>query len=275
MPTLQEDKGLFLQEYPEDDISCFLAGSQLVLDAEALLTFISFKQPPVVRFNEWDIWKEPQDGVPYIVGGDPSDGKLDYSAGWILDAVSLEGVARYHDRVTPTHFAKVLVEGAQMYNNALITVETPGPGFTVLDRLTHEWGYKNLYYYVDEMTGKVRDEPGWPENVKTRSLVIDTLQEHTNKKLYRIYDERTIAELTALTWRRVGNMKRARAEAARGSHDDLVFALALAICTAQEAVHLFKKSNGVVGKKAVIIDPYAVMQQEIAEGKRVVQIGMF
>src|SRR5688572_29009667 len=132
MPTLQEDKGLFLQEYPEDDISCFLAGSQLVLDSDALRTFISFVSKPIITFREWEIWKEPQDGVPYVVGGDPSDGKLDYSAGWILDAISLEGVARYHDKTIATHFAQVLRDGAEIYNNALITVETPGPGFTVI-----------------------------------------------------------------------------------------------------------------------------------------------
>jgi hypothetical protein len=248
--------GIFKQEYPEDDISCFLSGEDLVLNAEALQDFIQLVQPPVINYQGWDIWKAPLPGQPYVVACDPSDGKFDYSAAHIIDAVSLEAVARFHAKTIPAHFASVINDGARAYNNGLVVVETPGPGAVVLDRLAFHFGYTNLYYHTDEMTGHVRDEPGWPQNVKTRSLLIDTLQTLTEARAYRSYDERTIRELASLTWRKVGNMKRARAEAAPGTHDDLVFALGLGLCTAPDALRTYRKSQQyqVDGQRVMVVD---------------------
>jgi len=244
---------LFLQEYPEDDISCFIAGVEGVLDSTVLQEMISFIQPPITRFEQWDIWKGPRNGVPYIIGADSSEGKSDYSAAHILDAISLESVARFHMRVAPSEFSKALDVGGKMYNDALMVVETPGPGQVVLDRLQLQFNYNPLYYYEDEIDGRTKDEPGWPQNSKTRNILIDTLQSMTSARGYRIYDERTLRELASLTWRRVGSMRRARAEAAAGSHDDLVFALGLGLVAAPSALRQHRVKMGHSGPRVQII----------------------
>ena len=246
------DEGMFGQEYPEDDISCFLAGTDTVLDSEALQDFIGWVTPPLVVYEEWDIWKEPVATNPYVIGVDSSEGKSDYSAAHIMNAINNEVVAVAHQRCTPSHLAKVIDAGARIYGNAEVVVETPGPGTTVLDRLLFQFSYNNLYYHLDDLTGKVKDDPGWPQNVKTRSNVIDTLQESTRHRTYRVYHEKTVRELASLTWRRVGNMKRARAEAAPGAHDDLVFSLGLALCTASDAGIRWRKQRRISGSNGVV-----------------------
>lgn len=239
-----QERTMFQQEYPEDDISCFLAGSDLVLSQEALMMLIEMVQPPKINREGWDIWKAPIPNRPYVLGADSSEGKMDYSAAQILDALTLEQVARYHAKTIPSVYAEAINIGARVYNNAHTVVETPGPGERVLDRLMSYFGYDNLFYYVDEITKKAKDEPGWPQNMKTRGILIDTLQTLTMSLGYTVYDERTVRELASLTWRKVGNMRRARAEAAPGAHDDLVFGLGLALCGADDArLHYLKTRN--------------------------------
>lgn len=240
---------MFHQEYPEDDISCFLAGSDTVIDNDALMSMIEWVQVPVLNKEGFDIWKAPSPRSVYVVGGDTSEGKKDYTAIGIMDARSQELVARYHGKVTPSTAAEIVNIGARIYNNALVNIETPGPGAVVLDRLqSYPLYYDNLFYYFDEFTGEVKDNPGWPQNLKTRTDMIDVLQTSSESLSFRVYDERTIRELASLTWKKVGAMRRARAEAGPGAHDDLVFMLGLCLMACPAALSKVRTSRGLHGE---------------------------
>ncbi len=252
--SLDGDVQYFGQEYPEDDIRCFLTGISNVLDAEVLEEMVDMMIPPIMNFEGWDIWKPPHMNRPYVIGADSSEGKGDWSVGTVLDAVSLETVARFRNKLSPTQFSKALYDGHKMYNDALLTVETPGPGALVMDRLMFQYGVTNLYYYQDDTTGKVNDDPGWPQNSKTRNIMLDTLQQQTIERGYRLYDELTLRELASLTWKKTANMRRARAEAAPGAHDDCVFALGLGLCTAHEALSLHRRKFGAEGARVLMIN---------------------
>ena len=63
---------------------------------------------------------------------------------------------------------------------------------------------------------------GWDTNSSTRDKALQELQEVVEKKLLIIYDKDTLKELLSFV------KKNGRPEAERGSHDDLVLALAIA-----------------------------------------------
>lgn len=239
------ESGLFEQEYPEDDISCFLAGADTVLEAADLEVYRRMIAEPLVHMHEWDIWEAPVTSTPYILVCDPSEGKVDFTAAHVFDVVRLKQVARLHLRTHPSHAAELLDWAARQYNNALVVVETPGPGGRVLDQLILGLGYTNVYYYYDEISGAVREDPGWPQNTKTRTDVIDALQTHTHAHSFAVQDERTVREMASLTWRKAGNMRRSRAEAGVGAHDDLVLALGILLMTFKDALVAYRKTRGV------------------------------
>lgn len=248
-------KASFVKEYPEDDIRPFIAGGDQVLDEDALLKYVSIVIPFLAEHEGWKFWKGPESGVPYAIGSDPSEGKNDYTGQHIFNAWSKEQVGVYREKVDPADVAKGLNLVGRMYNNALIAVETPGPGTRVNDRLLDQYHYPNLYYYYNDITGVFNEQPGWPENGVTRNILMDLIQEWTRVLGYRIYDEQTLRELASLTWRKLGSMKRARAEAGAGAHDDLVFSLAISLVVCSEAVKRHNELYGIqTGPRAVTID---------------------
>lgn len=248
-------KASFVKEYPEDDIRPFIAGGDQVLDEDALLKFSNIVIPFLAEHEGWRFWRGPDSAVPYALGGDPSEGKNDYTAMHIFDAKSREQVGVYREKVDPAQAAKAAHEAGRMFNNALIAIETPGVGTRVNDRLLDQYNYPNLYYYYNDITGEFSTDPGWPENVKTRNIIMDTIQEWTRILGYRIYDEQTLRELASLTWRKVGNMKRARAEAGVGAHDDLVFALGITLMICGDAVRSWNEKFGITtGPRGISID---------------------
>jgi len=248
-------KASFVKEYPEDDIRPFIAGGDQVLDENALLTYTNIVVPFLAEYEGWKFWKGPISGVPFALGSDPSEGKNDYTGMHLMDARSKEQYGVYREKVDPSQVAASINMVGRMYHDALVAVETPGPGTRVNDRLIDQYHYPNLYYYYNDVTGDFSEQPGWPENVKTRNILMDLIQEWTRALGYRIYDEQTLRELASLTWRKVGSMRRARAEAGAGAHDDLVFSLAITLVICAEAVKRWDlKYGGVIGPRAISID---------------------
>ena len=253
---IQDSGGLFPQEYPEDDISCFMAGTDIVIDSEALTTYIARIEEPFVSEEGWDIWEKWQPGDPYVITADPSRGKSDWGAAHIINFKTNSVVARLHVRVIPSHFTDLLYKGAKMYGLPLMVIETPGPGEEVIGRIqSPPFNYPNLYYHLNEVTGKISNEPGWPQNQHTRTLVIGALQHWLNACALKCGDERTVREMTSLTWHRAGQLKRIdRAEAAIGTHDDLALSLGIGLAVRDEVMRLHNMKSGVGVKRAMRID---------------------
>jgi hypothetical protein len=73
---------------------------------------------------------------------------------------------------------------------------------------------------------------GWDTNLATRPKMLLDLKEMVDNRVLKIFDKATIEELFAFV--KVRTSASIRAQAERGSHDDLVMALAIAVQVLQD-----------------------------------------
>ena len=169
------------------------------------------------------IFEEPKKGRPYVIGADTAGEGSDRFAAHVIDNVTGRQVAVLHARIAETEFPEQIIRLGYMYNTALIAVECNFSTYTVheLERL----GYPKQYVRqsIDSYTHKTEKKYGFVTSKITRPVIISNLVRIVQESPHLISDNTTIEEM--LTF--VRNEK-LRAEAAEGTHDDLVMALAIA-----------------------------------------------
>ena len=179
--------------------------------------------------NLW-IWEERSPNNTYMVTADVArgDGK-DYSVCHVLKLETMEIVAEYQGKTTPDIFARVLVDVANEYGQALLVVENNSVGFAVLEKL-REIPYPNLYHSVksthefvesfqaEQMSNTVA---GFTMTSKTRPLIVAKMEEFIRNGLIKIYSTRLFSEMKTFVW------NNGRAEAMRSYNDDLIVACAI------------------------------------------------
>lgn len=155
---------LFPQEMAEDPITCFLAtGSPFFDNLKLQVTMVGAKAvEPIFRDgqrherggHQWwetEVWELPVQGNVYVAGADTARGyeatagDPDYSVLAIINASTGRTAFRYKARVKKDQFAHECAVRCREYNNALLAVELPGPGESVVDLLLRVEKYGNLY----------------------------------------------------------------------------------------------------------------------------------
>ena len=174
------------------------------------------------------VWKEPIDGHEYIMGVDTAEGqaeKNDNSCFQIVDTSTLEQVAEFYSNIiVPHEFAQVLHQVGIYYNNALMVVESNGPGSAVLSNLQHTLFYENIHYE----NVKSRDvKPGIKISVANRSLYLESLQNRLLNQTVRINSIRFVMELQTFEYNAITK----KAEARKHHHDDAIMSMCLALYT--------------------------------------------
>lgn len=171
------------------------------------------------------IWQEPIMGHEYIIGVDCSQGvgdKCDNGAFEIIDQVTMEQVGEFYSNIVPSHiFTQILYQIGTYYNNALLVIENASTGSAVLGQLENEFYYENIY----RDNNKANPRPGLIVTKKNRSLLIDCLQRRLLSKTIKINSKRFVNELNTFLY----NPRTQKAEAQRGSHDDAIMAMAIAL----------------------------------------------
>lgn len=218
----------FLQEYPEDPITCFLLSGRGRFDREQLRLRLDTQCADPIEerlyvgdFARWRIFEPPRPDTRYVMGCDPSEGIGENNAAAVVrDFRTNTQVATLHGQFELTEFAKYVRELAVHYNGALVAVERNNHGHTVINYLQSGTdtfpGYNALYVHRD---GKV----GWHTNSTTRPVMIDDLaEEYKRPELYAIRDKTIIHQALRFV------VKNKRAEAGKGAYDDLVMADAIA-----------------------------------------------
>ncbi|SEA53576.1 hypothetical protein SAMN05421743_105209 [Thalassobacillus cyri] len=235
----------FLQEYPEDDTSCFLSSGRPVFDMTKLKVLLEKVQNNPYGVYEIDyetknvyettsaspelkIFKQPEMGHRYVLASDVAEGKAngDYSAAHVVDWETNEQVAEVHGHWDPDIFGKKLAVVGWYYNTALIGVERNNHGHSVLNTLINQVGYENLYHHVDydSANGEERKVPGWPTDPKTRPIMMSDLRTVMREQSMKVNSATLLNELFTFIVNDQG-----KEEAQSGCHDDLVMALAIAI----------------------------------------------
>ena len=184
----------FKQEYPENDVDCFLATGRGCFDTERLrqaAARIAAAPAPMrvdvlqsktgnvaIAPGQLMVWHKPVVSRVYVIGADVGEGLAggDASAACVIDRQTGAQVAELHGRITPERFAQQLSLLGRWYNNAMIGVERNNHGHSTLNTLRNVCRYPRLYYHVryDHMA-KAQPTLGWPTDQATKPILVDDL----------------------------------------------------------------------------------------------------
>lgn len=218
---------LFRQEYPEDDVSCFIISGDPFFNIELIMNMLDM----MPDYHKEHIpggykirWKEPVEGRKYVCGCDTSEGlpSSDPNGFGVLDKESGEQVCAVHGRFSFDKLAELAVEECIYYNRALLGIERNNHGHAVLKR-TMELGYKKPHNRGGPLYHFSEGRPGWDTNSATRPVMIDELAESIEKQFMIVNDKDFLSE--CLTFKKQSNNKY---EADQGCHDDTVLKWAIA-----------------------------------------------
>jgi hypothetical protein len=201
-----ELRGKFLQEHPENDATCFLTSGDPRFDNVSIARLIPVVESRVFALDidavapvgdvtgrrlrkhaeHLQLWVPPIKDRRYLIGADVAGGgggDADFSYATILDVTErakVEQVGMYRSNaIKPGSFGRLLASLGRFYNDATLAPETNNHGHATLYAIQQD-GYWNLYYHVDLVTGKQRDDPGFPTEggaLGTRAQILDMLNE--------------------------------------------------------------------------------------------------
>jgi hypothetical protein len=182
------------------------------------------------------IYKQPQQGHPYVIGADTSSGTSnDYQAIQVIDNITCEQVAVGHFKYSNSiDFSKQLYAVGRYYKWALIAVENNFD--TSIGRHLVNMQYKKIYMQKEfgSFSEDVFDRPGFRTTTVSKPVVIGNLQDLVNERVSVLVDIPTINELS--NYQRIQKGALANGDpkyvlsAPHGQHDDLLMALGIALC---------------------------------------------
>ncbi len=218
----------FFQEYPENDVDCWLSSDISVFNGAWIRQAMKFVKYPIRTEGNLQIWKLRNIGSRYIIGADVGAGmpKSDFSVAAVLDAVKNEHVATYRARIPPHEFAFELIRLGKRYGDAQIAVERNNHGHTTVQTLIHEH-YPSVYRYHDY--NKVIDDPsnlqpGWLTSGKTKPVMIDNLNQGVGDGTFTSWSENLFNEMSSMIYK---GQKESGAPA--GEYDDEAMAVMIAL----------------------------------------------
>ncbi len=169
------------------------------------------------------VFREPEAGVPYVIGGDTAGDGSDWFVAQVLDNRTGAQAAVLRHRYDEDTYARQLWCLGRYYNDALLAVETNFSTYPV--KKLEELGYPNLYVREAEDTYDAVPlrSYGFRTTAVTRPVILSGLLEAMREGLGGVSHRETLEEM--LTFVRD---ERLRPAAAPGAHDDCVMALAIA-----------------------------------------------
>ena len=238
-------KDKFVEQYPENDIDCFLSSGRPFFDIERLK-----HMELICRLPEWEgeivwdsrknvfdlrpltegrlqVWKHPETSGEYVIGVDTAEGIVggDFTVAKVLNRRTLEEDAVWRGTIDPDEFADILMALGYYYNTAYVGVECNGHGHTTLKRLGHWLSYPRLHYHqrYEKGFGEPTMVLGWHTNRATRPVLLDEFAGLLRDGLWRCYHKKTVDELMTFVIN-----ARGKAEGDTGCNDDCVMASAIA-----------------------------------------------
>ncbi|MGW8177287.1 MAG: hypothetical protein ACWGQW_00600 [bacterium] len=218
---IAEKQGMFWQEYPEDEVSCWITIGDPAFDQSILNRFASMCAEPEHHPDGWNFWIPPQEGVRYKIGVDTSSGAPEgsYSAACCVDDF-WQVPATFQARMEPHQLASLLKKMGHWYNDAELIIERNFTGYAVLEQLSD---YSNIAHQMDFTTGRITNQKGWWSNSQTRDLMMSIAKEKLGE--VKMWDANLVRQLRS--YRYIKLKKKYREEAQ--TFDDLAIAFMLAV----------------------------------------------
>ena len=228
----------FRQEYPSTWEEAFVVSGSNVFNLEKLSSLIpqpilaqrefnfESKMFEEIRNGSLEIFKYPKTEEAFAIGADVALGVgKDSSAAVVLNNKREVCALFKNNSIDPSLFGDLLFYLGRYYNNALLAVESNSMGIATLNRLT-QTGYTNLYYQT-KMANVSTEEGtrvGWRTTSASKPAIIGFLKNAIEQEDIWIPSRLIINELMSYVADDSG-----KTNAASGSNDDTVIALAIAL----------------------------------------------
>jgi Terminase large subunit, T4likevirus-type, N-terminal/Terminase RNaseH-like domain len=223
--VLGEEK--FLQE-----MECeFLGSAGALISSVALKNMAFIDAIKELLEHKLKVYEEPKPDVPYVLVADTSHGKeMDYSAFIVVDVQKspYKIVATYkNNNISAQEYPSVIKTIAAHYNKAYVLGENNDIGAMMLNILTGDLEYENVFYSEDnktnqEITFKNSNTPGVRTSKKTKRQGCNALKTIVESGELLITDFDIISELTTFIAKKNGTYS-----ADEGSFDDLAMCCVL------------------------------------------------
>ena len=172
--------------------------------------------------GEVKIFAEPEEGVPYVLGGDTAGEGSDWFTAHVINNVTGEQVAALRRQYSEPEYVRQVFALGRYYNWALIGLETNFSTYPVM-KLT-ELGYPNQYSREreDTYTRQTKKSYGFRTDRFSRPRAIAGLVEIFSRHPHWFQDRDLLDEMLSFCYN-----EDHRPEAMVGKHDDLVMAAAI------------------------------------------------
>jgi hypothetical protein len=254
----------FRREYPTIAAHAFATTSQTVFDQRSLELMrqaVEEEKLPAKRFHyahdpeitdankkfqlspfgQLHVYKLPEAGQVYVIGGDtgmgvPNSG--DPSTLVVLAVPDLEEVASFNQIITPDKYAEMAYYLGLIYNTALLGIENNERGGyaanLILSKTLH---YPRLYYRFDPFDKKAAAKPGFATTDGNKAVLVAAAQQAIRDHEILLRTQALIDQLEHYVLLPNGNMG-----GAPGWNDDLVSALLIALHLSTK-IHLYSAPN--------------------------------
>ncbi len=248
------------QEYPTTPEEAFLSTGQSYFPIAKVASLLQKHTPGIkgelittesgnVEFiptpsGNFEMFKKPEIGTKYIVGGDTSEGLAhgDAQVLYVINHKTEECDGLYRSHVPPDELANEAYKVGKFYNWALLAVEVNKDGLWVNDAL-EKMGYINLYArkVFDDITQKVTKFFGWKTTSATRPFSLAAL-----KAVFLRKDSGFPAGILGEMFTFIRNAK-GKPEAMDKKHDDIVMAASIGYAVLQEQGRYVASTEGTEG----------------------------
>lgn len=225
---------MFRQEYPASPGEAFLHSGTGVFDNEQIVLRLERLTSPAGRGEftdgEWTeretgaitLYELPEEGVPYVLGGDTAGEGSDYFTAIVIDNVSGRIAAKLRQKYSEPEYVRQIYALGRFYNDALVAIETNFSTFPVMK--LQEMEYPNQYSREreDTYTRQMRKSYGFRTDRQSRPRAIANLVEVFSSHPEWFTDRELLEEMLTFCYN-----EDHRPEALAGKHDDLVMGAAI------------------------------------------------
>lgn len=225
---------MFRQEYPASPGEAFLHSGTGVFDNEQIVLRLERLPGPAGRGEftdgEWTesetgaitLYELPEEGVPYVLGGDTAGEGSDYFTAIVIDNVSGRIVAKLRQKYSEPEYVRQIYALGRFYNDALVAIETNFSTYPVMK--LQEMEYPNQYSREreDTYTRQMKKSYGFRTDRQSRPRAIANLVEVFSSHPEWFTDRELLEEMLTFCYN-----EDHRPEALAGKHDDLVMGAAI------------------------------------------------
>lgn len=202
-----------------------------------------------------DIYEEPKDGHPYVLGGDTAGDGSDYFTGLVIDNSNSKQIAKLrHNKIDEDEYSRQIYCLGTYYNNALVGLENNYSTYPT--KKLKEYDYPKMYIREVEgnITEVIQDKYGFLTTKATRPIILAMLKEIFRDNISYINDLDVLYEGLVFIKNEKG-----RPEAEQGKHDDLIMGLAITYYIRTQQSFIVKK----IEKEEKIELPFALQTDDV------------